>query len=87
MCGRFDLKPLILGKLRPERLSSYISDGKSAANKLCLEAQSAYLFRPHCQIGVSPVNHSDSVSQIIQLKNVHNNDICGNHSPVTIVIC
>ena len=23
MCGRFDLKPLFLGKLRPERLTSY----------------------------------------------------------------
>ena len=38
MCGRFNLKPLFLGKFRPER------DDQWAANKFCLEAQAAHLF-------------------------------------------
>ena len=41
--GCFDLKPLFLGRLRPEQLTSN-QGGQSVVNKLCLEAQAAHLF-------------------------------------------
>ena len=43
MYGWFDLKPLFLGRLRPELLTSN-QGGQSVANKRCLEAQAAHLF-------------------------------------------
>ena len=43
MYGWFDLKPLFLGRLRPERLTSN-QVCQSEANKLWLEAQATHLF-------------------------------------------
>ena len=46
MCGRFDLKPLFLGKFRPERLTSNQMVCQQRTSFAWSHKQSIYFFRP-----------------------------------------
>ena len=66
MCGWFDLEPLFLGRLRPERLTSN-QIASQHRKKLRLEAQAAHLFLlgPN---GRGPLTQTDVSSQRMRLE-------------------